>query len=185
MKITNENFIKRFKKHKEDALEYVIDQYLGIVKAIIYNALKSYADQQVIDECINDTFLGAWENAKQFEGSKDDFRKWICTIAKFKAVDAQRKLARNPFVTDINTIQMNTVQSAEEELVIKESMKELLLMMSQLDNRDRDIFTMKYFLNMKNEEIANHLGVTKASVDNRLYRGKKRLQQIRLGGSFS
>jgi len=44
---------------------------------------------------------------------------------------------------------------------------------------------MKYFLNMKNEEIGRQLGLTKASVDNRLYRGKKRLQEIRLGGAFN
>lgn len=183
-RIDENNFISRFKKGKEDAFEYVIDQYLGIVKAIIYKALKSFEDQQVIDECINDTFLGAWETS-QFEGSSEDFRRWICTIAKFKAIDAQRKLARKPIVTDISRTQMKTVQSAEEEFIIKESANELLLMMSQLENMDRDIFTMKYFLNMKNEEIANHLGVTKASIDNRVSRGKKRLQQIRLGGSFS
>lgn len=54
--------------------------------------------------------------------------------------------------------------------------------MTQLEPLDRDIFTMKFFLNMNNEEISQHLGLTKASVDNRIYRGKKRLQQIRVGG---
>ncbi|MFJ8513455.1 sigma-70 family RNA polymerase sigma factor [Lysinibacillus xylanilyticus] len=184
MRITNENFIKFLKKKREEALQYVIDEYVGIVKAVIYNALKSYNDPQMIEECISDTFLGAFENAKQFEGDKEDFRKWICTIAKYKAINKQRKLSKSPLLYEIDE-KSEAVKSAEEEFLIKTSTEELLKMMNQLDQLDRDIFTMKYFLNMRNEEIAEHHGLTKAAIDNRLYRGKKRLQQILLGGSVT
>lgn len=103
MKITPENFIKHFKRGKEAALEFVIDEYSGIVKAIIYNSLQSYNDAHVIEECISDTFLGAFDNAKQFSGEPEDFRKWICTIAKFKAIDAQRKLGNQPIAYTIES----------------------------------------------------------------------------------
>jgi RNA polymerase sigma-70 factor (ECF subfamily) len=181
MRITSENFIKHLKRKREEALEYVIEEYIGIVKAIIYNSLQSYNDPQSVEECINDTFLGVYDNSRQFEGNQEDFRRWICTIAKFKAIDKQRKLSKSEIVTDINEIK-NAVKSAEEEFLIWSSTEDILKMMTQLEPVDRDIFTMKFFLNMKNEEISQHLGLTKASVDNRLYRGKKRLQQIRLGG---
>ncbi|WP_404803505.1 sigma factor [Lysinibacillus sp. S1] len=75
MRVTDENFIKHLKKKREETLQYVIDEYMGIIKAIIYNALKSYNDPQIIEECISDTFLGAYENAKQFRGDKEDFRR--------------------------------------------------------------------------------------------------------------
>ena len=140
--------------------------------------MKSYNDPQIIEECINDTFLGAFDNAKQFTGEQVEFRKWICTIAKFKAIDKQRKIAISPIMTEFEDYQFE-VKSAEKEFLIKSSIEEFLKMMTKLEQVDRDIFTMKYFLNMKNEEIAQQLGLTKASVDNRLYRGKKRLQQIR------
>jgi len=177
MKITPENFIKYFKRGKEAALEFVIDEFSGIVKAIIYNSLQSYNDSQVIEECISDTFLGAFENANQFTGNQVDFRKWICTIAKFKAIDAQRKLGNQPIAT-VFEADIMTVVSAEDEFLVKASTDELLRMMSKMRQVDRDIFTMKYFLNMGNKEIADNLGITKASVDNRLYRGKKRLQEL-------
>ncbi|MER2077459.1 sigma-70 family RNA polymerase sigma factor [Psychrobacillus psychrotolerans] len=181
MKITSENFIKHLKKQREDALEYVMEEYIGIVKATICNSLKSYNDPQSVEECINDTFLGVYDNSKQFEGDKEDFRRWICTIAKFKAIDKQRKLMKTEIATEDNEMK-NSVKSAEDEFLVRSSTQDLLKMMTQLEPLDRDIFTMKFFLNMKNEEISQHLGLTKASVDNRIYRGKKRLQQIRLGG---
>lgn len=182
MKITPENFIKHFKRGNEVALEFVIDEYSGIVKAIIYNSLQSYNDSFVLEECISDTFLGAFENAKQFSGGQEDFRKWICTIAKFKAIDAQRKLGNQPIATEFEADIM-TVRSAEDEFLVQASSDELLRMMAKLRQVDRDIFTMKYFLNMGNKEIADNLGMTKASVDNRLYRGKKRLME--LGGALT
>ncbi|MGM9949010.1 MAG: sigma-70 family RNA polymerase sigma factor [Lysinibacillus sp.] len=184
MKITSGNFIKHFKKGKESALEYVIEEYAGIVKAVVYNALQSYKDPYMIEECISDVFIGAYENAKQFEGDEEDFRKWLCTIAKFKAVDKQRKLARSPVVTDVDEIR-SAVPSAEEEFLSKSDAHDVMKMMKRLEKTDRDIFVMKYFLNMKNEEIGKALGVTKAAVDNRLYRGKKNLKQMYAGGTFN
>ncbi|QTD40109.1 sigma-70 family RNA polymerase sigma factor [Sporosarcina sp. Te-1] len=181
MRITKENFIKHFKRGKEAALEYVIDEYAGLVKAIVYNSLQSYNDPHLIEEGVSDTFMGAFENAKQFNGEPEDFRKWICTIAKFKAIDKKRSLAKTPVAAVINDHQLE-VKSAEDEFLIQSSTEELLSMMAKLPQVDRDIFTMKYFLNMRNDEIAKQLGLTKASVDNRLYRGKKRLQQFRMGG---
>ena len=183
MKITSDNFIKHFKKGKGSALEYVIDKYIGIVKAVIYNNFKVDKDPQYMEECVSDTFHGAFENARQFKGGADDFQKWICTIAKYKAIDKQRQLSRAPLTSEINE-QDHVVNSAEEEYLSKESTLELLKMMSQLEQIDRDIFTMKYFLNMRSQDIADQLGLSKAAVDNRLYRGKKKLQEFRMGGTF-
>ena len=36
---------------------------------------------------------------------------------------------------------------------------------------------MKFFLGLKTDEIAKKLGLTIASIDNRVYRGKKKLNQ--------
>lgn len=183
MNITSDNFIKYFKKGRESALEYVIEEYAGIVKAIVYNALHSYRDPYMIEECMSDVFIGAYENAKQFEGDEEDFRKWLCTIAKFKAVDRQRKIARSPVVTEVDDIR-SAVLSAEEEFLLKSDTHDLMNMMKRLDKIDCEIFIMKYFLNMKNEEIGKTVGMTKAAVDNRLYRGRKTLKQMYVGGAF-
>lgn len=53
------------------------------------------------------------------------------------------------------------VNSAEKEVLIKSSIEVLLKVMKKLEQVDRDIFTMKYFLNMKNGEIAQRLGLGK------------------------
>ncbi|AIY05394.1 site-specific tyrosine recombinase XerS [Planococcus sp. PAMC 21323] len=61
--------------------------------------------------------------------------------------------------------------------------------LGEMNVLDRDILVMKFFLDMTNEEIALHMGLTKAAIDKRIYRGKKRLQEKcsrnKLGGSFA
>lgn len=47
---------------------------------------------------------------------------------------------------------------------------------------------MKFFLGVKTEDIAARFGLTRAAIDNRVYRGKKKLQQqateLKLGGNL-
>src|SRR4051812_29760037 len=176
MKSNEANFIKRLNRQEEDALEFVVDTYLPIIKGITYKVLIPIKDQGVIDECINDIFLSIWNNSKKFKGDSIDFRKWICTIAKFKAIDYYRKASKEvEFSSDY--MDMNADLSAEDELILSEDRTELITLINQLEPVERQIFIMKFFLGFRTEEIARKLGLTIASIDNRVYRGKKKLHK--------
>ncbi len=173
MKSTPANFIPRLKKRKEDALEYVIDAYLPLVKTIAAKILHSMHEHD-IDECVNDVFLTVWENARQFQGEAADFKKWIGMIAKYKAIDRYRQAKKRMEREEPHTYLKETGGAGTEESVMKrEGKNELLAAISRLKDDERDIFMMKYYLELSNSEIADHLGLSKAAVDNRLYRGKK------------
>lgn len=188
MKSTNLNFIKRLQRKKEDALEYVVDEYLPLVKGITYKVLSPLENEGLMEECMNDVFLAIWDHANQFEGDQTDFRKWLCAVAKFKAIDVYRKAVKHNETAAFN-LSEGSRKSAEDEWLASENKNELLKLMCDFETVDRNIFIMKFFLDMKNEEIAENLGLTKAAVDNRIYRGKKKLQQSRtklnVGGSFA
>ncbi|MFJ7637732.1 sigma-70 family RNA polymerase sigma factor [Peribacillus sp. NPDC097225] len=187
MKSTEQNFIQRLQNQKEDALEYIVDTYLPLIKGVAHKVLSPIKNDGVIEECINDIFLSIWENSNKFRGNSTDFRKWICAIAKFKAIDYYRKATRKVEFTSEH-MGVNTEKSVEDELILLEERNELLQLIELLEPLDRDIFIMKYFLGFKNEDISIKLGVTKASIDNRIYRGKKKLNQkaarLKLGGSI-
>ncbi|WP_110112089.1 sigma-70 family RNA polymerase sigma factor [Bacillus sp. CGMCC 1.16541] len=189
MKATKRNFIKRLQKEKEDALDYIVDRYLPLVKGMTYHVLGPLNNDGIIEECINDVFLSIWTNARQFKGKDaDDFKKWVCTITKFKAIDYYRKISkRTEHPTDY--IEMEDSHSTEDVLISSENRKEVMSLLEQLDPLDQDIFIMKYFLGYKIEEICDKLDLTKSTVNNRLYRGKKKLYQeatnLALGGNLA
>ncbi|MGE7092436.1 sigma-70 family RNA polymerase sigma factor [Lysinibacillus sp. NPDC048646] len=170
------NFINRLQKHKEDGLEYVIEHYSGFVHAIAFKVLSGIS-KDAVEDCVNDVFLAVWQNAKQFKGEPEDFKKWMGMLTKYKAIDLFRKLEKQQARehSDEELAQKSDLGDVQEELVKKEQRNELLLAISQLESIDRDIFMMKYYLQLSTREIAEALHLTKAAVENRLYRGKKKL----------
>lgn len=185
MKSTERNYIKRLKKQQEDALEYVVDHYISLVKGVVTNVLLPLNREDLIEECTNDVFLSAWNHADQFKGDAIDFRKWICTISKFKAIDYYRKAMKN---VEISSEQLETGNeySTEDILITLENRNEIIQLLNHLDLTDRTIFVMKFPLEIKTDEIAAHFNLSRTAVDNRVYRGKKKLQQqathLKLGG---
>jgi RNA polymerase sigma-70 factor (ECF subfamily) len=176
MKCSSTNFISRLKKQKEDALEYIIDAYMPLVKTIATKILQNLK-QTDVDECTNDVFLTVWQNAHQFQGDTQDFKKWIGMITKYRAIDRYRQSKKQVAheQPDAPLKQKASAIQTDVSVLKREEKNALLFAISQLKEVDRDIFIMKYYLELSNSEIADNLGLSKAAVDNRLYRGKKKL----------
>lgn len=174
MKSSSSNFITRLKRQKEDALDYILEAYMPLVKTIASKVLHNMR-QLDIDECVNDVFLTVWQNAHQFQGDPQDFKKWIGMITKYKAIDRYRQAEKQLALEQSDDPLEQTASHLQTDLSVlkKEVKNELLLALSKLSEMDRDIFIMKYYLELTNIEIGDNLGLSKAAVDNRLYRGKK------------
>ena len=178
--ITEQNFIKYLKNGDEKSLNYIVDKYLGLVKAIVTKGL--YNNKNEIEECINDIFFSLWENRNKFYGNnEEDFKKWIFKISKYKAIDYYRKYSKDNNL-EINEDFICNKFSPENGYIHKEEQKEALKMLDSLKDIDRKIFIMKYYLGMKSEEISKILNLTPSAIDNRVYRGKKLLRNKVIGG---
>ena len=176
MRCNEENYIKRLKKKKQDSLEFIVDKYLGLVKGTVYKVLGPINKERDAEECINDVFLSIWNHGHQFQGNEEEFKKWIYKISKYKAIDYYRKLVKREEVAlEVDSIIES--QSTEDQFMLNENKKDLVNLINMLQPIDRKIFTMKYFLGIKSDEIATQLGLTRTAVDNRVFRGKKKLNQ--------
>jgi len=174
LRANDANFIHRLKRQKEDALDFIVDRYLPLIKGVTHKVLSPLEDDGLIEECVNDILLSIWNNSKKFHGDSTDFKKWICAIAKYKSIDYYRKRSRKiEIITDV--MDWSHEKSAEDELILMEEKTELIQLINLLGPMDRDIFMMKFFLGIKTEDISAKLGLTNASIDNRIYRGKKKL----------
>lgn len=156
------NYVKRLKKRKEDALEFIVDKYLSLVKSAVYKVLSPIKRDGIIEECINDVFLSVWNNSNKFKGEEVEFKKWIYKIAKFKAIDYYRKEIKNLEVS-LEDKYVSQNKSLEEEVIINEEINQLIKLINTFDPIDRNIFTMKFFLGMKSDDIAKKLGINKQS----------------------
>lgn len=171
---SEKNFIKRLQKRQEDSLDYVIEHYLVMVKGTVSKVLAPFGESGAIEECVNDVFLAIWENSHQFKGSAEDFRKWVYTVARYQAIDYYRRLKKQQMCV-LPEEMADYAPSAEEKLLAEETAGDVAALLDCLPPLDRQIFIMKYLLDEKPEDIARTLGLSRAAVDNRVYRGKKKL----------
>lgn len=175
-KSNDENFIRRMKSGKEDALEWTYDKYIAFVKSIVYKILIKFNDAGAVDECINDIFISVWNNIKKFNGDENSFRNWIGAIARFKAIDYYRALSKK-CEEELKDEHLSKEDSLDYDIIQNENRKEIFELLNTLEETDKKIFIMKYFLGMKAEEISRKLNITKIAVDGRIYRNKKKLKK--------
>ncbi|MEO4053906.1 sigma-70 family RNA polymerase sigma factor [Solibacillus sp. CAU 1738] len=172
------NFIRKLQQGQEQALAYVVDTYMSYVKVIAKKILHRSCGNGAVDECVNDVFLAVWQNSIKFNGNEQEFKKWIGTIAKYKAIDMFRKQQKNETVSLDQTREQEDNETVEMLYLRKEQKESLLMEIQTLPDSERELFLMKYYLDLSNGEIAAALGITKSAVENRLYRGKKKLMEM-------
>ncbi|MGE7768846.1 sigma-70 family RNA polymerase sigma factor [Peribacillus sp. NPDC096540] len=142
----------------------------GLLAAIIKRHLNS--QQQDYEECLDDVLLSIWNNIHSFDPTKNSFKQWIAAIAKYKAIDYQRKLItiknQQFSVPDINESMIKAKQSAEKICVDK--------LLDQLPASERTIFEKYYLEGTPSSEIAKEFNAKESWVYNKLSRGRKKLK---------
>lgn len=177
MQINENNLPKQLKKKNTKALDFLVDNYSNLLYKVIYNILNSYGDKNLIEDCLNDIFLSIWNNSNMFKGKPERFVHWICAIAKYKAIDYQRKIHKSKEIIDINLCKISSNYTPEDIFIANENKNEILKYIGEFDNITKNIFLRRFFLGESIVEIANNLNVSRSVVDTRLSRGRKLLKE--------
>ena len=175
LRITEENFIEEIKKRNEKALEYVIENYGWILKTVLKKHL--FYLQDYYDECMNDCFLGIWENIESYNPNKSSFKNWIGGIAKYKSIDYTRKYLKDLDNRNIEDINIPDTDTPLNEILEKEMNKEIKEMLNCLSNEDKEIFKQLYFEEKNMDEISINTGLSKSILYNRLSKGREKIRK--------
>lgn len=166
-------------KNPDQGIHEAMQIYGKAVNTITRSILKDY-DQDFIDEAVSDTFVKLWKNISNFQEDKgQSLKSYLYVIARNTAFDVLRKQEKSIVYNDIEDL--NELKSNEniENIVEKKHSAELLhQLIEMLGSPDNRVFLYKYFLGMKNAEIAEKLRLSDKQVENILYRGKGKLRKM-------
>lgn len=172
MKVTENNVVQQIRNKNEKAIPFIINQYGSLLAAIIKRHLNY--QQQDYEECLDDVLLSVWNNIHSFDPTKNSFKQWIAAVAKYKAIDYQRRQIaiknQHFLVPDINDSMMKVKQTTE-----KICLDELL---DQLPAIERKIFEKYYLEGTLSSEIAKEFNAKESWVYNKLSRGRKKLKSF-------
>lgn len=157
------------------AFGILVDRYEGKLTRYAYKFLFK-ADE--VPDLVQDTFLRAYENLKGFDANRR-FSPWIYRIAHNVFMNSLKKKRREPFrFFDADTIFPHPIaeERTDSDAERREMQQRIDTMLGTLREKYREPLVLFYFEALSYDEIAEVLGIPKATVGVRLKRGREMLR---------
>jgi len=134
------------------------------------------------DDIASETWLQAVRDLQRFHGGKsDEFRAWLFTIARHRAIDDARSRVRfrdrllGPLITARQHEREDAGQSAEDEVLYGLSTRQAVALVRKLSKDQAEVVALRIIVGLDTEAVAAMLGKSPGSVRAALHRGLKAL----------
>ncbi len=176
--------IELFWQRDETALMEVENKYANYCFAIAWKILMSREDSE---ECVNDTWLAAWNTIPPKRPSI--LSSFLGRITRNFAISNLRKKYAakrtdmyinnmNDILREVEILNRQTIHSLEHEEAEEELVRLLNEFLETLKERDRDIFLRRYWHMDSMEELARRHNLSESAVKANLFRTRKKLEKI-------
>lgn len=177
--IADSELIVQYKNGNEYAFEVLVNRYKNRIFTTINLIVK---DESVSEDILQETFIKAIDTIQSGKYNEEGkFLPWISRIGYNMAIDYFRKQKRYPTVIiEDNAKMFNTLSFSEdsfEETQIKsETYAKLKELIRQLPPAQREVLTMRHYMRMSFQEIAE---ATDVSINTALGRMRYALINLR------
>lgn len=163
----------------EEDKEKFVQIYESYSHFMWYIANEVLWDKYLAEDAVQEAFIALTRHMEKINDvNSSQTKKFLATIVKSKAIDIIRKKKGDLF-EEYEEIDLETTKSdLLMEYIQKESHEALLSSIRQLDDNYRIVFEYKYLHELSDREIADLLGITPKNVNVRIFRARKKLQEI-------
>lgn len=163
------------------AFEELVNRYKGSVFAIVYRIVGQYQEAEDISQ---EVFITVYQKLYQFDTNKK-FAPWIHKIAVNTSISHLRKNRKHTtfsfdetYMQDQDNLPKSAIIDPELSLENKELYEDILNAINKLSTNYKVVLTLRYQLELTNQEIADTLGISKENVEVRIHRARKALRQV-------
>lgn len=169
--------IELFFERSEQGIRELDIKYGKACRKLSYNIVN---DRQDAEECVNDTWLGAWNSIPP--QTPDPLRAYICRIARncaLKRLRANSALKRGSrFEVSLSELEDCIPGSPlDEQLSAGELSAQINAFLAELSRDDRVMFVKRYWFAETITEIADGFGISESNASVRLSRIRGRLRK--------
>ena len=176
----DDNAVTALVMKDQAALSAIIDKYTAYVGTIVWNIVSGKLSKTEAEEIISDVFIALWYNADKVQKGK--LKGYLAVIARRKALNALRS-AKFDVSLDDDILTLPT-DGPEDGSVKEAEYTALRGAVDDMDEPDRTIFVMHYWFYRKTAEIAAALGLSKSTVESKLWRGREKLRRKLAEGGY-
>lgn len=132
------------------------------------------------EDVASDTWLAVARGISAFEGGEADFRAWLFTIARRRAIDAGRKAwRRSEILTENAFAQRQSGELGPEDVVMgRMGVQDALALVSQLPPSQAEVVILRTVAGMDVAQVAEAVGKEPGAVRVLAHRGLARLGEL-------
>ena len=179
--MTDEEIINLFFERSEQAISELAKKHGPAVSRVALNILK---DEEDAKECINDTWLGAWNSIPP--NRPDPLRTYVCRIARnlatkrYHANSAKKRDSQYDLALDELAECVPDCSTVESALAAKELAEIINRFLDTLSYEDKFVFMRRYWYADSLADIAKMAGMSYNSAAVRLHRVRGKLKKLLL-----
>ena len=168
--LPDEAIVTLYWNRDETAIEETDFKYKNYLFSVIRNLL---ADPMDCEECLNDTYLGAWNAIPPTKPAV--LKAFLTTVARRAAIKRYHKARKKTAIPSELTVSLSELEDflsdggeAESDLDAAALGKVISEFLYSLDKRKRYIFMSRYYVAVSIEKIARELKVSRSTVNKEL-----------------
>jgi len=143
---------------------------------IYWHTRRILYDHEDANDVTQDVFVKVWKGLKNFRGDSKLY-SWIYRIATNESLNYLRKLQKNNNVPYEQVEYMLESRVHNETISGDEIERKLHKALIKLPEKQRMVFNMKYFDNMKYREISKILNITEGSLKASYHYAVKKIEE--------
>ncbi|HBA60312.1 MAG TPA: RNA polymerase subunit sigma-24 [Elusimicrobia bacterium] len=158
------------------SFEELYDKYFSrIYNYILYRV----SSPDMADDIVSRVFEKILDKYDDFDPAKADIQIWLFTIARNTLMDHyRRQKIRGNFSTSGMEDLLQSPDSVEKTVEIKDLGDRVLKAMEKLSEKERDIIALKFTGEMTNRAIAQSTGLSESNIGVILFRAMKNLKGL-------
>lgn len=176
--LPDEAIVTLYWNRDETAIEETDFKYKNYLFSVLRNLL---ADPMDCEECLNDTYLGAWNAIPPTKPAV--LKAFLTTVARRAAIKRYHKARKKTAIPSELTVSLSELEDflsdggeAESDLDAAALGKVISEFLYSLDKRKRYIFMSRYYVAVSIEKIACELKVSRSTVNKELAAIRKSLK---------
>ena len=179
--LRDKKIVKLIVKKEEEGLKALTEKYEKLLTYIATGILGN--NREDVEECVNDTYLKAWNHMQEFDFEKASLKTYMSVIVRNTAINRLRKISRTEGTAqkdelcDLAEDYADQRQDVEATMERKESMRALNEIIANMKKRDRELVLRRYYYLQSSKEIAFHMKMSVNAVDSKLSRLRKQMKQ--------
>lgn len=155
-------------KTDRDAFGELYEQHVGHIFAYLFYIVNR--EPRVAEELTTEVFIRALKNIHKYKNQGRPFSSWLFRIARNLAINYNRDTRHIPLVSLEHALDKVTESSTESLAEQNLLLEKLVVCLTNLPLKRRELIILKLSLDKSNREIAETLGITEGAVKSLYHR---------------